>query len=184
MGCDIHMMLRWKDWRDEHQFVEAPPRLGDRNYRFFAFLAGVRDNYQIDPILDPRGLPEWPEISGDTLQLSGGGEKWLGDHSHSWLSLDEIAGAELPVAHCSGVISAQEYWRWDKVSEPDNYCGGIWGKDIKVGKIGEDDCTHYMVHWSMEDCGILEKWLMLRYWVMSYASWRDENPIVVFGFDS
>lgn len=79
MGCDIHAGLFQVDsWAD---FVAIPPV--DRYYDFFSVLAGVRGEYE--PIVEPRGLPEWFKR-----------EPWWsehivdGDHTASWLTLQEL----------------------------------------------------------------------------------------------
>lgn len=51
----------------------------------FCFLAGVRTHSTIPPIAAARGLPE-----GAPDQDEADSQSWLGDHSHSWLSLDEL----------------------------------------------------------------------------------------------
>ena len=51
----------------------------------YGFLAGVRNYSAIPPISEPRGLPDAsPFVDGDEY------ENRLGDHSFSWLSLDEL----------------------------------------------------------------------------------------------
>lgn len=52
-----------------------------RNYQLFGDLAGVRGG---DAIIEPRGLPE--DVSQGVRERSG----WT--HSHSWMTLSEIAG--------------------------------------------------------------------------------------------
>lgn len=84
MGCDIHSQAeklidgKWKrvggayepfDWRD---------------YGTFAFLADVRNYSGIKPIAAARGMPH------DADYDEGETEHWLGDHSYSWLTLDEL----------------------------------------------------------------------------------------------
>ncbi len=52
-----------------------------RDYGLFSFLAGVSNDSGITPISKPRGLPD--DIAQDE-------DPWLGEHSHSWLSIDEL----------------------------------------------------------------------------------------------
>lgn len=81
----------------------------DRNYLLFQILADVRSAWSLEPIAPPRGLP--PDMSnelqlvamasGDNAYLPLEDEElrsavfdhyggYLGDHSYSWLSLDEL----------------------------------------------------------------------------------------------
>jgi hypothetical protein len=63
---------------------------------------------------------------------------WLGDHSHSWLTADEILAAERPGAvRKDGVVTLDEYNAWDKVSQPKHWSGGIMGRDIEVSTPNE-----------------------------------------------
>jgi hypothetical protein len=84
MGCDIHVMAQRKGafgWEGiEAEFTEGPEPFYWRNYGMFAFLAGVRNYSAIAPISGPRGLPD-----------DAGDYDWLGDHSFSWLSVEELA---------------------------------------------------------------------------------------------
>ncbi len=80
MGCDIHLQAERKvdgKWR------EVPGSFFDwRSYNNFAFLAGIRNYSAITPIAKPRGLPD------DAVETEYGAHG--GDHSHSWLSLEEL----------------------------------------------------------------------------------------------
>ncbi len=63
-----------------------------RNYRLFATLADVR-NYSrptAEPLAAGRGLPQdaTMDIERETDELTG--KHWLGDHSHTWVSLSEL----------------------------------------------------------------------------------------------
>lgn len=103
MGCDIHGVLqsRFKrvdgsvsSWMDECEIEDT------RHYLKFAYLANVRNYYSVTPISEPRGLPEDFEMkqSGyevDTHSLWGH-DVWMGDHSYSWLTLDEIRDHDYP----------------------------------------------------------------------------------------
>ncbi len=106
MGCDIHSRIQiqqkngtWKtvvarifptsyamlfDEGDEFNEPTAEP-FDWRNYGMFAFLADVRNYSHIPPISAPRGLPSDLGVT-DPNQL----EDYFGDHSFSWLGLDEL----------------------------------------------------------------------------------------------
>lgn len=97
MGCDIHGRVQVKRWNDKWVDVGEIP--DDRNYALFGALAQVR-KYDVRPIDTARGLPEDVHMEGDYLMVEleefsqdEGCAKlqyWMGDHSYSWLSLDEI----------------------------------------------------------------------------------------------
>ena len=101
MGCDIHMFVEkhtgdgWQSadhYIKNHGIDEAEPEYtvqeicGDRNYRLFYLLAGVRNEGDLTPVSDPKGLP-----SDVTEFVRGESEEWGSDgHSHSYLTLGEI----------------------------------------------------------------------------------------------
>lgn len=100
MGCDIHSVAidangapidggKWANGETANPdadymkgWGEGEP-FGNRSYRVFAFLAGVRNYSGVTPISEPRGLP-------DDIQSPDDDEYWLGDYSFSWLSLAEL----------------------------------------------------------------------------------------------
>lgn len=115
MGCDIHGMFQIKQptyTEEGEQFVWCwlPTSWpGDRNYRLFAALANVRNGTwgTIEPLDEPRGLP--PDMTHDgtftavvqktwfveDVQTADENhydkfQVWLGDHSHSWATLEEL----------------------------------------------------------------------------------------------
>ena len=83
MGCDIHIsadrLVNGSRERVTGNFHEGPDPFDWRSYGMFAFLSGVRNYSAIQPISEPRGLPE-----------DGGYEIYSGDHSASWLSVEEL----------------------------------------------------------------------------------------------
>lgn len=109
MGCDIHGVLqtrfknvegKWASWDTKIEIHD------DRHYLVFAALAGVRNYYGVGSISAPRGLPEDlklidNDLSDPTVQ-TWRGKVWLGDHSYSWLTPDEIL----------------DWPGWDKKAEP------------------------------------------------------------------
>ncbi len=97
MGCDIHGVIerkwngRWVGWRTlDHIHTNRPKKTGDhlscfqtpaaldRNYERFAALAGVRGDGP-----EARGLPD------DASETSKARFEIDGDHTPSWLSLDD-----------------------------------------------------------------------------------------------
>lgn len=81
MGADIHgvVQVRWGGghWRNDISVED------DRCYPVFAALADVRNYWSIEPFSAPRGLPEGFEKRG--------GDKWMGDHSFTWFTPQELA---------------------------------------------------------------------------------------------
>jgi len=86
MGADIHGVWQYKI--GDHWFTqgEIPD---DRNYALFGALAGVRNYQNITPIAEPRGLPFNFPVKDEYFE-SYRGKIWMGDHSYSWLTLDEM----------------------------------------------------------------------------------------------
>lgn len=95
MGCDIRAILQEnKDgqWEDR-EILEI-----NRDYDLFSILAGVRGFYK--PIAEPRGFPSGFEVSDSNYykikrvcfkeNRIKDDEFWLGDHSFSWLTLQEL----------------------------------------------------------------------------------------------
>jgi len=84
MGCDIHMKIEVNQnggWRNA--WADLPEGIDDRNYNLFAIFADVRNGTwgpELTPISEPRGLPK--DCSLD--------ENDVGDHSFSWVGLDEL----------------------------------------------------------------------------------------------
>jgi hypothetical protein len=134
MECDIHAFIEEKhdgQWRygpsvyevdfrrtewgrerfNEPDEVGANCPIDQRNYPLFGFMARVRsDDTPCMQLLDPqevvcqRGAP--PDMAPETLQGKTS-EEWLSDtHSHSWLTLEEMA-AGLMAATLAG--EAEEF---------------------------------------------------------------------------
>lgn len=87
MGCDIHVYaercvsgLVWTK-------IDTRENLFDwRSYDLFAFLAGVRNQHDIAPISEPRGIPS--DVSPGVYSVF---DRWRSSqHSASWLSLEEL----------------------------------------------------------------------------------------------
>jgi hypothetical protein len=114
---------------------------------------------------------------------------WMGDHSFSWLMSDEMLNwfnneANIPRVKI-GVLSKPMFEAWDKVSQPQEWFGGIWGKDTvtinecEVGKVS-GPWDYVRVTW--------EKTLKdeLSYFFKEVQRLHDTYGKVrfVFGFDS
>lgn len=81
MGCDIHSQAERRVNGKWERIDDLLP-FGWRSYGMFGFLANVRNYSAVPPISEPRNLP------GDAVQDN---DSYLGDHSFSWLSVDELA---------------------------------------------------------------------------------------------
>jgi hypothetical protein len=91
MGCDIHGVIQAKP-NDVWVTVGILPGL--RDYRSFSRLANVRNDRDITPISEPRGLPEGFVVDNSHVYDLNGIDIWLGDHSHSWLLVSEITSCQ------------------------------------------------------------------------------------------
>lgn len=146
MGTDIHVNMEIRvDGKWENVFKDAKHfdvlnrvflNIG-RNYDLFAMLADVRNGVGFagittgsgfEPIFEPRGLPDdWDRPSDDC---------WLGDHSHTWFTLEELLEYRTRVVQTktsihSGVVSASEYKDFKDKGAPQSWCGDISGNAIK-----------------------------------------------------
>jgi hypothetical protein len=204
MGCDIHAVFQAK--RDG-KWIDVPSKYQeDRHYMLFAWLADVRNGYgfagmpthtRIEPISRPRGLPEDFEhrnethaTTADVIESSWLAkyrkpdepyEVWLGDHSHSWLTADEILAAPKPDGVLrTGIVDIKTLHDWDGISEPTEWCGGISGRDILVSHPNEitDKTTHVRIEWFSSG--------EVDYFVDEIRRLKAEHGEVrmVFGFDS
>lgn len=209
MGTDIHAV--WQAKKD-NQWVDVPSTWDqDRHYALFAWLANVRNGYgfagvpthkEIKPIAEPRGLPNDFTMGDDerhvTARVNAAPHRqkwtdddgvWMGDHSFSWLILDEILAAERPgTLDRVGVIDRAAYEAWDGVTPPESWCGDIAGRGIVVidqpkniphtARLPEM-VTHVRIRFSTPDG--------FDYFVNEVRRIREEHgpeTRLVFGFDS
>lgn len=141
MGCDIHLYVEKKiegkwvsadtwdgnEYEDGTKDVSADKSFyNDRNYELFSILAGVRNRFNLDPIIEPRGFPE-----NASKELKNQYKKWDGDaHSTSWLTLQELIQFDwTKTANKSGFVSGDVYFEWLEHGEkygqnPESYCQG------------------------------------------------------------
>jgi len=206
MGTDIHGVWQKKTpggWQDVPSAY-----MQDRHYRLFALLAGVRNGIgfagvvthePVTPISEPRGLPndfacddssnhpiESIEIIDPRRREHHHADNpqciWMGDHSHSWLTWDEILNFQLPKKTCTGIVCLVDYRAWDGVSRPYKYAGSVSGQTVVVS--GPHDITYKTTHVRIE-------WV--EDWGDSIRDFLDEVRRLkelhgagrfVFGFDS
>lgn len=119
MGCDIHAVVQARDgggWKDVHSTWDQ-----DRHYFLFGWLAGVC-RPEMTPVAEPRGFPaDFALVEGDTHPTTleaycdrrkewldederGNPTYWMGDHTYSWLTADEILAAEVPQSQDGDVL--------------------------------------------------------------------------------
>lgn len=213
MGCDIHGRLQYR-YGPEGAYMDAGEIERDRNYNVFAMLAGVRNgrgfagvktHEPLVPISAPRGLPGDIKLAEDddtaiVLHEWRGDEQvevryWLGDHSHSWLTLPEIVGwdgwdKQLAM---TGILDAAEFQRIERDGgSPKEWCGWISGRDVVV--VGADEArasvehTHVQYEWQVPFTTYAKTF---RAWVdylnIKHGWLLERDPAavrIVFGFDS
>jgi len=109
--------------------------------------------------------------------------QWMGDHSYSWVTSQEILSTELPRVLKTGVIELEQFNKWEGVSEPDTWCGGISGMDVRVAHSPSEVTpltTHVQVEWFKETREELSYFIdEIKRLVELHGDLR-----VVFGFDS
>jgi hypothetical protein len=214
MGTDIHGVFQRHNpatnvWED----VESKYEQG-RHYQLFAVLAdvrngtgfaGVRTGEPVNPISNPRGYPaDFTLVDNDdhpivTLNHMDPRRRkyheadepmtiWMGDHSHSWLSGKEMLAwfKDAPKVIKTGLLERPVYEKWDKVSEPESYCGNAWGANVIIVNNNAIEMAA-TPNWMMVRC----EWEMslaeeLRYFFDEVKRLTDEHGQIrfVFGFDS
>lgn len=199
MGCDIHGVWQAKHdgkWRDV-----ASTWGQNRHYLLFSWLADVRNGYgtyaPVTPIAAPRGLPSDFEMDGEQhpttleaidpccrkwLEDENKPATWMGDHSHSWLTADEILAAQRPTTvHQTGIVDVEFARSWDGKTPPKSWSGGISGGGVRVAEGRAEirpNTTHVRIEWWQPDG--------LDYFVDEVKRLKAEHGDVrlVFGFDS
>ena len=183
MGTDIHGVFQRHDgarWRDVASLYEQA-----RHYQLFAVLAGARNGKGfagiaigevVTPIAEPRGLPPEFEVWKHNdhpiqtleqmdplkrkyrekyLEVTAPMEVWMGDHSHSWLTGNEMLAwiESAPEVVKTGILDRKDYEAWDGVTPPESYCGGISGRDVAqindsaIEKEQRPEWTHIRCCW-------------------------------------
>lgn len=204
MGTDVHAIWQAKRnsrWEDiESQWDQH------RHYLLFSWLANVRNGFgfagvptydPVVPVALPRGLPEDFEMvddchpikelahMGDRAEYWSPGdpmEFWMGDHSHSWLTADEILAAKRPgTVQRTGIVDIQWFRAWDGKTPPSDWCGGISGRDVNLATSPAKvtpTTTHVSIEWDAPDG--------LEYFVEEVQRLKTLHGEVrvVFGFDS
>ena len=214
MGTDIHGGFI-KVVRDENDNVVSKQPIKtnwnfDRNYTLFAILAGVRNGYgfagryrhePLQPIAEGRGIPEFISVVEErTEELYNkwygrwDDEEefgcWLGDHSYTHMTVDEILEWKGWSKHLSqgGVVSVEHYEETvAKGKEPESWCGGISGGGVVT--VAEDEyksgakATHVKCFWKSEQSlGQMYDWFLKE--IGRIKNEYGEDVYLVIGFDS
>lgn len=209
MGTDIHGSFQAKKggkWEDVASTFEY-----GRNYLLFGWLGNVRNGTgfagvvtgtPLEPLSDCRDVPSGFLMDDDTHPVSSvefmekwaqtyykEGEQpavWMGDHSHSWVSDEEVLNAKPQNITHYGIITLDEYHNLEPHTQPTNgWCGGISGPDVVVtdktkGENIHSGTTHVRVQWKRDVLADLE------YFIEEMRRLHEEHVTVrfVFGFDS
>lgn len=144
MGCDIHVYTEVKkhvnsqevwfnaDYWQHNPYYDPNEKDGERpldlvsayhgrNYDLFAILADVRNEGLIEPMCEPKGLPD--NVSVHTKEEA---DRWDGDgHSHSYFTLHELKEylKAHPKTKCCGFMPQREADKVDRGEYPDFWCG-------------------------------------------------------------
>jgi hypothetical protein len=199
MGTDIHMIVEVRDpvtnkWTRKigggiYGSPEHEENFSERNYDLFAMLANVRNGtwgQRFEPICEPRGLPDDRDVSGKikTYSMSGPGDElvdfddgFYGDHSFTWLTLEEILAYHVRTLdkpyNCKATVSREEKARLKPGEVPSSYSGGGWD--------GAPLPTHEWVE-TYKDRICVEWWRFLNR-IRKLAK-EPKDIRLVFGFDS
>lgn len=160
MGCDIHTIVEvrrgkkwelhngvwlcyacdgdgpWRPIRGQRECYacnnvgrsKTPWR--ERNYDVFGMLAGVRtDDWKV--ISNERDFPSDMSFVPD-VDATDDDAWWPGDHSYGWVTLAELHAYDWwQTVTKSGVVGMTVFARWDHVTPPVSYSGGVSGPSIK-----------------------------------------------------
>lgn len=113
MGCDIHTRAE-KRVDGKWEVIPGITPFDWRWYGMYGFLANVRNYSGIPPLSEPRGLP-------DDAPPEDEDNGWLGDHSFSWLSVDELTSFDYDAAVEDRRYTRQEgpnFWNGAATADP------------------------------------------------------------------
>lgn len=217
MGCDIHSVAQVKK-DGKWTTVQAQVGGDQRDYHSFAVMADVRNGSGFagtltsEPwpvIAEPRGLPEDLEVKGsdvetptwfsrwDKLKTDPRNSMWLGDHSHSFLSLKEMEDFYAEAKNKShifhGVVERAEYEAMlaEGRRVPNEYCSDVMGPNIvKVIPAlieATPNYTHVQTSWKKNVCDslyTLKEYLEELNAIALKQNVEKTDIRLVFGFDS
>jgi hypothetical protein len=213
MGTDIHGIFQKRTESGWEDVVAADDILDRNytlfawigNVRNGVGFSGIVTHSPIEPLTDGRGLPDDFQFDGDYHLIPSNAHRggmadyytaddndtnnpgslklWLGDHSHSWVSADEVLNATPLRILRSGIVPIEFYRNWDGQSEPDSWCGYAAGDFVSVANSPSevtDQTSHVRIEWFSD---LAEE---LKYFFDEVRRLKDEHGEVrfVFGFDS
>lgn len=204
MGCDIHVYCEAKGYSNdkwinvdhykknkyydpnndgEYEF-EVVHIFDDRDYGLFSILADVRNYADIEPIDQPRGLPD--DVTKEVKEFSEG--YGFDGHSHSYFTLKELKDYRRShgVIKHSGYISPKQSEDLDNGITPDSWCQGT-SDTTWIHREWEDDMTE-----SLDNLiEALTTRLCEEFWIYKFSRdrkqqiQRNEDRIrIVFWFDN
>lgn len=133
-----------KTWKSIEGYALAPEHFESRNYDLFGILANVRNGSGFAGITTGLGWPSiapergWPEgFDPEAVAPYPGyefeGPRFMGDHSHTWVSLEELKAFDWSQGTTLyGVISAEEFEKLGPDKRPESWSGGIAGPGIET----------------------------------------------------
>ena len=201
MGTDIHGMFQkqlgdgsWEDVPSDYN--------EDRDYVLFAWLGDVRNGFgfagcrtfkPLEPLSASRGFPEDFNMSGDDHPVKGLdylppclrdelSDKWMGDHSFSYVTSEEVLNGKTSVLSQTGVIPLEEYRVWDGGQPKNGWCGGVMGEGLETStpETITETTTHVQVTWERDLLGRLSYFID----IVRELSKTHGKIRYVFGFDS
>lgn len=136
MGTDIHLFVETRNHETgAWELATGAPAFFDRDYDAFAILAGVRNGKGFAgcdmgdgfvPIAEPRGLPN--DMSQRLLEKRYD----LGEHSFSWLTLDELLRYNWNQrTSLRGTVGPKEFVSFQVNGAPYRYSGGVSGPSVR-----------------------------------------------------
>ena len=219
MGCDIHLHAESFDGERWHYLPGCPDP--DRNYRLFSVLADVRNEYDLPVICPPKGIPEdisaelkgAEDFNSSIVTIDEDGDElsaWLGDHSYSWLTLEELMAFDW-CQKCTlhGLVGLREYYWWDECARkyeesPKEWCSGTnlpvvsenEAKEI-IGNLPGNfrdklkalekpplDRTYCRTSWTLPIYKTCRSFWDTFIWLAFMSHGEPQNIRIVFGFDS
>ena len=184
---------QWVEETEEEEIVDAKAfeiEVG-RNYSLFSILADVRNYDDFTPISQPKGLPQ--DVTEHIKALSD--SYGCDGHSHSYISMQEFKDftKEAKQETKTGIVSVKEFKNYVETGEPQEWCGGISGTNVRM--VSEDEMMEIYKS-EVEDhnayCKISwKKWNLkdIEYFIENtaepmYKLADPENVRIVFWFDN
>lgn len=173
----------------------------DRNYTVFAVLADVRNDGEVEPICEPRGLPTDMCLAAPRINEDGDDEESyeFGDHSFSWLTVAEVLAYPWDQdQRDEGWVDAEQFAEWEArggIGNPKGWCASVGGGGVSHVSNGEMrrriksphpwerwDSPYTLIQWTVRTSEYAKHFLAF---VDSLAPLGEPSDVrLVFGFDS